>query len=314
MAADAGRYSTLAIFLGLWTGRFLNETLMTIAYLNGEFVPLEQARISPLDRGFLFGDGIYEVIPSYAGKMVGFSQHMARFAKGLAAIEIDYKIDRDEWQTLVQRLIDDNRETLGDNIGVYLHISRGADTRRYHAYPEGVTPTVFGFAFALSAPVKADRHAHPGASVSLAEDLRWERCHIKSTALLGNVMHFQQSVKEGNAETLLYNHQGEITEASSSNVFIIKDGKAFTPPLDNQLLPGITRMLVLECLKIAGIEVSEEVITVGELLSADEVWITSSGKEILPIVKVGDNQIGDGKVGEIWEKVFSVYSEQKFVL
>ncbi|GGF81450.1 D-amino acid aminotransferase [Alteromonas lipolytica] len=287
---------------------------MTIAYLNGEFVPLEQARISPLDRGFLFGDGIYEVIPSYQGKMVGFNQHMARFANGLAAIEIDFSIDKDEWRTLVQRLIDDNRETLGDNIGVYLHISRGADTRRFHAYPEGVTPTVFGFAFALSAPVKADRSIHPGASVSLAEDLRWERCHIKSTALLGNVMHFQQSVKEGNAETILYNHQHEITEASSSNVFIIKNGEAFTPPLDNQLLPGITRMLVIECLAMAGIPLTEKVITVDELLAADEVWITSSGKEMLPIVSVGGQQISNGKVGPVWEQVFTIYSEQKFVL
>lgn len=287
---------------------------MTIAFLNGDFMPLEEARISPLDRGFLFGDGIYEVIPSYAGKMVGFTQHMARFSTGLAAIEIDYKIDNAEWHNLVQRLIDDNRDSLGDNIGVYLHISRGADSRRFHAYPQGVMPTVFGFAFALSEPVKADRHAHAGASVSLAEDLRWERCHIKSTALLGNVMHFQQSVKEGNVETLLYNHQGEITEASSSNVFIVKDGQAVTPPLDNQLLPGITRMLVLQCLKLAGINVAERVITVAELLSADEVWITSSGKEILPITKVGDNQIKDGKVGEVWEKVFALYSERKFSL
>lgn len=287
---------------------------MTIAYLNGEFVPLEQARISPLDRGFLFGDGIYEVIPSYQGKMVGFTQHMTRFANGLAAIEIDFPIDKDEWRALVQRLIDDNQAALGENVGVYLHISRGADTRRFHAYPEGVTPTVFGFAFALSAPVKADRSIHPGASVSLAEDLRWERCHIKSTALLGNIMHFQQSVKEGNAETILYNHQREITEASSSNVFIVKNGEAFTPPLDNQLLPGITRMLVIECLHLAKVPVSEKVITVDELLAADEVWITSSGKEMLPIVSVGGQQISDGKVGAVWEKVFTIYSEQKFVL
>lgn len=287
---------------------------MTIAYLNGEFVPLEQARISPLDRGFLFGDGIYEVIPSYQGKMVGFTQHMSRFANGLAAIEIDFSIDKEAWRALVQRLIDDNRAVLGDNIGVYLHISRGADTRRFHAYPEGVTPTVFGFAFALSAPAKADRSAHPGASVSLAEDLRWERCHIKSTALLGNIMHFQQSVKEGNAETILYNHQHEITEASSSNVFIVKNGAVFTPPLDNQLLPGITRMLVIECLHLAKFPVSEKVITVDELLAADEVWITSSGKEMLPIVSVAGQQISDGKVGAVWEQVFAIYSEQKFVL
>ncbi|MDC8831225.1 aminotransferase class IV [Alteromonas gilva] len=287
---------------------------MTIAYLNGEFIPLEQARISPLDRGFLFGDGIYEVIPSYGGRMVGFTQHMARLANGLAAIEIGCDLDSMQWQIITQRLISDNRALLGDNIGVYLHVSRGADTRRYHAYPQGVSPTIFGFAFALAAPAQPDRLIHPGASVSLTQDLRWQRCHIKSTALLGNVMHFQQGAQEGNAETILFNQQGEITEASSSNVFIIKQGKAFTPPLDNQLLPGITRQLVLKCLSLANIEVAEEAITVDELMAADEVWITSSGKEILPITRVNGQIIGDGNVGEIWEQVFTVYSQQKFEL
>ncbi|NVK56181.1 MAG: aminotransferase class IV [Alteromonadaceae bacterium] len=287
---------------------------MTIAYLNGEFIPLEQARISPLDRGFLFGDGIYEVIPSYEGRMVGFTQHMARLATGLAAIEINCELDSMQWQIITQRLISDNRALLGDNIGVYLHVSRGADTRRYHAYPKGVSPTIFGFAFALSEPAKPDRLTHPGASVSLTEDLRWQRCHIKSTALLGNVMHFQQGAQEGNVETILYNQHGEVTEASSSNVFIIKDGKAYTPPLDNQLLPGITRQLVLQCLSLASIDVTEKPVMVDELLSADEVWITSSGKEILPITKVNGQVIADGNVGAIWEQVFTVYSEQKFTL
>lgn len=285
---------------------------MTIAFLNGEYTPLSEARISPLDRGFLFGDGIYEVIPSYDGKMVGFNQHMTRMSNGLGAIEIASPVSADQWREVTQKLIDDNRDELGDNIGIYLHVSRGADTRRFHAYPEGVTPTVFAFAFALGVPAKPNRLEHKGASVSLTEDLRWERCHIKSTALLGNIMHFQQSVKEGNSETVLYNHQNEVTEASSSNVFIVKDGQVLTPPLDNQLLSGITRQLVMLCAREAGFDVVERVITVEEMLAADEVWLTSSGKEMLPIVKVGGHTIADGKVGEVWEKVFSFYCVKKF--
>ncbi len=287
---------------------------MTTAYLNGEFLPLQEARISPLDRGFLFGDGIYEVVPSYGGRMVGFKQHFARMEQGLALVEIVSGLAESDTREICQRLIDINSEALGENIGVYLHVSRGADTRRFHAYPDGVQPTIFAFAFALSAPAVADRHNHPGAKVAITEDLRWQRCHIKSTALLGNVMHFQQGYREGNAETVLYNEAGQITEASSSNVFIVKDGEVLTPPLDNQLLPGITRLLVLECLKKAGIPHRETAFTVDELYAADEVWLTSSGKEIMPIVKVGENVIADGKAGPVWEQAFALYSKLKFEL
>lgn len=287
---------------------------MTTAYLNGEFLPLQEARISPLDRGFLFGDGIYEVVPSYGGRMVGFKQHFARMEKGLALVEIASGLAESDTREICQRLIDNNREALGENIGVYLHVSRGADTRRFHAYPDDVTPTIFAFAFALSAPAVADRHKHPGAKVAITEDLRWQRCHIKSTALLGNVMHFQQGYREGNAETVLFNEAREITEASSSNVFIVKDGEVLTPPLDNQLLPGITRLLVLECLQKAGIPYRETSFTVDELYAADEVWLTSSGKEIMPIVKVGENVIADGKAGPVWEQAFALYSKLKFEL
>ena len=287
---------------------------MTTAYLNGEFLPLQEARISPLDRGFLFGDGIYEVVPSYGGRMVGFSQHFARMEKGLALVEIAPSLTEQDTRDICQHLIDNNRETLGENIGVYLHVSRGADTRRFHAYPEGVQPTVFAFAFALTPPVTADRSIHAGAKVAITQDLRWQRCHIKSTALLGNVMHFQQGYREGNAETILFNGDGQITEASSSNVFIVKDGEVLTPPLDNQLLPGITRMLVLACLQKAGIPHRESWFSVDDLNNADEVWLTSSGKEILPVVQVGDKTIADGNVGPVWEQAFTLYSKLKFEL
>ncbi|TPV59825.1 D-alanine aminotransferase [Aestuariibacter sp. GS-14] len=287
---------------------------MTTAYLNGEFLPLQEARISPLDRGFLFGDGIYEVVPSYDGKMVGFAQHFKRMQQGLALVEINSALSEQDTKAICQRLITSNREVLGNNIGVYLHVSRGADTRRFHAYPQGIEPTVFAFAFTLTAPAKADRTIHPGAKVAITEDLRWQRCHIKSTALLGNVMHFQQGYRDGNAETILFNHEKQITEASSSNVFIVKNGEVLTPPLDNQLLPGITRLLVLECLKRGGIPCRETTITVDQLYAADEVWLTSSGKEILPVVQVGSQTIGDGKAGPVWEQAFALYSKLKFEL
>ena len=161
---------------------------MSIAFLDGHYLPLEEARISPMDRGFLFGDGIYEVVPSYAGKMVGFAPHIARMQNGLDAIGIKLDWSEQHWADLCKRLIDENG---AGNLGLYLHVSRGADNKRFHGFPEAVTPTVFAFAFDIApAPVADIALARP-YKVSSTQDLRWDRCHIKSTALLGNVLHFQ---------------------------------------------------------------------------------------------------------------------------
>jgi len=283
---------------------------MNVAFLNGTYQPLEEARISPLDRSFLFGDGIYEVVPSYDGKMVGFGPHIERMENGLAAIGITLDWSQSDWADLCKQLIEKNG---AGNLGIYLHVSRGADTKRFHGFPESVTPTVFAFAFDIAPPPVADKARAKKYTVSTSRDLRWERCQIKSTALLGNVLHFQQGQDQGNDETLLFNADNQLTEASSCNAYIVKDGVVITPPLDNQLLPGITRHIVLDILRNDGsIKVEERIITLDEVQNADEVWITSSSKEIGAVVEIDGLPVGDGEIGDVWLAAQKLYSANKY--
>ncbi len=283
---------------------------MTTAYLNGSYMPLEEARISPMDRGFLFGDGIYEVVPSYGGKMVGFGPHISRMNDGLSAIEINHKWSEDQWRELCSTLLEKNGN---GNLGIYLHVTRGADNKRNHAYPEGVAPTVFGYAFEIPEPPVADRNLVKPYTCSTGKDLRWDRCNIKSISLLGNVLHYQQGHEKGDGEILLYNDNNELTECGACNAYIVKNGVVSTPPLDNQILPGITRQLVLKVLRESGsIPLEERVITMDEVWDADEVWISSSSKEIAPVIKLDGKPVGDGKVGPVWEAAAKLYQAGKF--
>ena len=283
---------------------------MTIAYLNGEYMPLEETRISPMDRGFLFGDGIYEVIPSYDGRMVGFGPHISRMQNGLAAIEIKLGWNDQQWRELCISLLEKNGN---GNLGIYLHVTRGADTKRNHAYPEGVEPTVFAYAFEIPSPPIPERDKIKPYTCATGSDMRWDRCNIKSISLLGNVMHYQQGHSKGDGEILLYNENNELTECGACNAYIVKDGVVATPPLDNQILPGITRLLLLGVLQADGsIPVEERVITMDEVWNADEVWISSSSKEVVPVVKLDGKPVGDGKPGPIWEKAAKLYSAGKY--
>lgn len=283
---------------------------MDTVFLNGEFMPMSQARISPMDRGFLFGDGIYEVVPSYDGKLVGWGPHMDRMQSGLDAVEIDVRIDHEEWRATAQELIERNGR---GNLAVYFHVSRGADTRRNHAYPEGITPTIYAFAYEIPpAPVADYRKATP-YSVITAQDIRWRRCNIKSTALLGNVMHMQHGQSQGYSETILYNENNEITEAAACNVYVVNNGVVATPNLDHQKLPGITRYMLLAILRMDGsIPVEERVVTLDELRGADEVWLSSSSKDIVPVIKVDGAPINNGKIGPVWLAAQTLYSQKKF--
>ncbi len=283
---------------------------MSIVYLNGDFMPMREARISPMDRGFLFGDGIYEVVPSYDGRLVGFAPHMDRMQDGLDAIEIQLRVDQDEWRGIANELIERNG---GGNLGIYYHVSRGADTKRHHAYPEGVAPTVYAFAFEIPPAPLPDKSAATPYTVTTAEDLRWRRCNIKSTALLGNVMHYQDSHAQGHYETLLYNTDRELTEAAACNVYVVKNGIVATPLLDHQKLPGITRLMLLEILRRDGsIPVQERVVTLDELEDADEVWLSSSSKEIAPVIEIDGRAVGDGEIGDVWLAAQTLYSAHKF--
>ena len=283
---------------------------MNTVYLNGGYLPMEEARISPMDRGFLFGDGIYEVIPSYDGKLVGFTPHMTRMQEGLDAIEIRLRVDHDEWREIAHQLIARNG---GGNLGIYLHVSRGTDNRRNHAYPDDITPTTYAFAFEIPPAPRPDKAAASCYTVATTEDMRWKRCNIKSTALLGNVMHYQHGHALGHKETILYNQDGEITEAAACNVFVVKHGIVATPLLDHQKLPGITRLMLLEILRRDGnIPVEERVVTLRELEQADEVWLTSSSKEIAPVTAIDGRPVGDGTVGDVWLAAQTLYSAHKF--
>ena len=283
---------------------------MNTVYLNGGYLPMEEARISPMDRGFLFGDGIYEVIPSYDGKLVGFTPHMTRMQEGLDAIEIRLRVDHDEWREIAHQLIARNG---GGNLGIYLHVSRGTDNRRNHAYPDDITPTTYAFAFDIPPAPRPDKAAASCYTVATTEDMRWKRCNIKSTALLGNVMHYQHGHALGHKETILYNQDGEITEAAACNVFVVKHGIVATPQLDHQKLPGITRLMLLEILRRDGnIPVEERVVTLRELEQADEVWLTSSSKEIAPVTAIDGRPVGDGTVGDVWLAAQTLYSAHKF--
>ena len=283
---------------------------MSIAFLDGSYMPIEQAKISPMDRGFLFGDGIYEVVPSYAGKMVGFAPHITRMQEGLQAIGIQLDWSVDDWAELCNRLIAEND---AGNLGIYLHVSRGTDTKRFHAFPENVAPTVFAYTFEIAPAPIADKSIVKAKKASTTRDLRWERCQIKSTALLGNVLHFQHGYAQGSDETLLFNADNQLTEASACNVFIVKNGTVITPLLDNQKLPGITRQIILDVLRNDGqICVEERIVTMDEVANADEVWITSSSKEIAPITEINGKPVGDGTIGDIWLAAQTLYSAAKF--
>lgn len=284
-----------------------------IAFLNNEWTPLSQAKVSVLDRGFLFGDGIYEVIPVHHGKPVALNAHLARLKSGMNAVGMNTENVDKQWKDIIATIIEKNAVFRTPYQGLYIQITRGADIKRYHGFPSNVEQTQFAFMFDIPPPPLHDVSQVKMLKVGLSEDLRWKRCHIKSTSLLGNVLHFQQGNEQGLAETILYNHQAMITEASASNVFMVKDNTVITAPLDNQILPGITRALVIEALKTyTDIAVVERHFSKEELLAAEEVWLSSSTKEIAPVSHINQVQIGRGKVGEIWLAAIKALHKIKF--
>ncbi|GGW69596.1 aminotransferase class IV [Alishewanella tabrizica] len=286
---------------------------MSTVYLNGQFILASDAKISPMDRGFLFGDGIYEVIPSYQGRFVGFEPHITRLHSGLSQLSIHHGKTLADWTEICQSLLNHNRAQLGNNLAVYIQVSRGTDTKRNHAFPLNISPTIFAYAFAIAAepvPDKAKAHTY---NVITGNDLRWQRCHIKSTSLLGNVLHYQQGVEQGAHEILLFDRDGNLTEGAAVNVFVIKNGEIATPPLSNKLLPGITRLLLLQILRQhSTLNVVERDISFEEVMAADEIWLTSSSKEIAPVLKVNDTPVGNGEVGDIWLAAQRLFSAHKY--
>lgn len=278
-----------------------------LVYLNGEYLPLNEAKVSVLDRGFIFGDGVYEVIPSYGSKALRFEHHMQRLQNSLDAVRIKNPLSNAQWQEIINKLI---AETDSQDQYIYLHITRGVASRD-HRFPDEVKPTVFVMSNVLN-PVETSLLETGIAAVTL-DDIRWQYCNIKAIALLPNILLRQQAVDKGAAEAILI-RDGNMTEGAASNIFIVSNGIIKTPPKDNKLLPGITRDLVVELAKSHNMSIEETTISEKEFLAADEIWLTSSTKEILPITKINDQQVGNGKPGAVWRDMYSKYQDYKELL
>ena len=275
-----------------------------IVYLNGEFMPLESARIPVLDRGFIFGDGVYEVIPVYSGHPFRLPEHLRRLANSLAGIRLANPLTDGEWTQLTHELI---RRNEGADQSVYLQITRGA-AKRDHAFPRDARPTVFMMSSPLTTPSREQIESGVGAITAV--DFRWMKCDVKSVALLGNCLLRQLAADAGCAETILF-RDGQLTEASASNVFVVKDGVVLAPPKSNFILPGITYDVVLEIIAANGVPHEIRQIGEEEVRSADELWVTSSTKEVLAVTTLDGKAVGAGKPGAVFRNVHQLYQDFK---
>ncbi|MFC5522179.1 D-amino acid aminotransferase [Polaromonas jejuensis] len=284
----------------------------TPCYLNGEYTALKDAKISVLDRGFIFGDGIYEVVPAYAGKLFRFEQHMARLERSLAELRITNPLTRVEWRQVALKLIADYAHKTGapaenGNQLIYIQISRGVAMRDHPMLP-GLTPTVFVMANPLKLPSAQQREQ--GVACVTADDFRWEKAHIKSTSLLGAVFSRQISVDAGALETVMFRGD-HLSEASSSNVWVIKDGRVSGPPKDHLVLEGIRYGLIEEMCRAAGIEFELRRISRAEVLAADELLLSSATKEVLPVTLLDGRPVGNGQPGPIYARLYAAYQQAK---
>jgi len=283
---------------------------MTV-YLNGKFMPLEEAYIPVLDRGFIFGDGVYEVIPVYSKHAFRLHEHLKRLQSSLDGIRLNNPHTEAEWTKLITGLVAGNP---GDDQYLYLHITRGV-AKRDHAFPQPpVKPTVFMMSSPLLPP--APELLARGASAVTAEDNRWLRCDIKAISLLPNVLLRQQAVEAGCAETILIRKGNDatgdfMTEGAASNIFVVKNGTLLAPPKDNLMLPGITYDVVLEIAAANKIPFQVRKIAKSEVLEADELLLTSSTKEVLPVTTVNGNPVSTGKPGVMFARMHSLYQNYK---
>ena len=273
-------------------------------YLNGMFVAPAAAQVSAFDRGFVFGDGVYEVIPVYGGKAFRLPHHLQRLDTSLTAIGLGNPLAHAQWQAVFEELI---RTNTGDDQYIYLQVTRGVALRD-HAFPADTTPTVFAYSLPLKAPDAA--HLANGIDAITVPDNRWLRCDIKAIALLPNVLLRQQAQSRGATEAILI-RDGFLTEGAASNIFVVRHGRLLTPPRGPFILPGITRDLILELARAHGVDCAEAAVSEAELLSADEIWMTSSTKEILAITRLNDRPVGNGKPGPMQARFRQLYEDYK---
>jgi D-alanine transaminase len=277
---------------------------MPIVYLNGDFLPLDEARVSVLDRGFLFGDGVYEVIPVYSRRPFRLHEHLQRLQHSLDGIRLANPHSEAEWTDLVRRVA---AEAEWADQGIYLQVTRGPAPRD-HAFPAEVRPTVFLMPMPLKPPPPA--LVASGVCAITATDDRWLHCDVKAISLLANVLLRQLSVDAGCAETILI-RDGRLTEGSTSNVFIVSGGVILTPPKSQLMLPGVTYDVVLELARQHGLPHAVREISEAELRAADEIWLTSTPKEVLAVTTLDGRPVGDGQPGPVFRRMHAAYQAYK---
>ncbi len=281
-------------------------------YLNGEFSTLRDAKVSVLDRGFIFGDGVYEVVPAYNGKPFRFAEHMARLDRSLAELRITNPKTHAQWHALVIKLIAAYAHSTGataenTNQMVYIQITRGV-AMRDHVMPPGLTPTVFATSNRMAIYSEADRAK--GVACVTADDFRWEKAHIKTTSLAAAVLARQLSADEGAVETVMF-RDGFLSEAAASNVWVIKDGVVMGAPRDNLVLEGIRYGLIEQLCRDAGIGFELRRIPRDEVLAADEILLSSATKEVLPVTLLDGRPVGNGQPGPIYQQLHALYQRAK---
>jgi D-alanine transaminase len=274
---------------------------LPVCYLNGDYLPLAEARVSPLDRAFLFGDAVYEVVPVYASRPFRLHEHLDRLARSLAGIRMDPPLTHAAWDGILKTLIERNG---GGDQYIYFQVTRGAELGRNHAWPPGLEPTVFAFANALEpiAPALLDQ----GVAAVTAQDTRWARRDIKSTALLANTLLKKLAVDAGAFETILL-ERGELTEGSSTTVHVITRGEIHTPPNGHHILPGTTRDVVTELAARSGIPSASRRVTEEELRAADEIWLAFSTRGVLPVTRLDGRPVRTGKPGPLFERIYAAF-------
>ncbi|PPC91760.1 MAG: D-amino acid aminotransferase [Methylobacter sp.] len=270
-------------------------------YLNGEYLPLDEAKVSVLDRGFLFGDGIYEVIPAYCGHLFRFHDHIVRLQNSLDSIRIQNPHSPEQWLAILSPLLDTSKDQY-----IYLQITRGVAPTRDHAFPKLVTPTIF----AMCSDIAPFSGRTEGIKAVTLDDSRWDLCNVKATTLLANILLRQRAEEQGCAEAILVKN-GLVTEGAASNLFAVLDGVLVTPPKGSAILPGITRDVILELAAQHDVPFREGNISLAELKTASEIWVTSSTREIVPVVILDNQPVSDGRPGPVWQSINRIFQEYK---
>jgi len=279
----------------------MNDLVDGKVYLNGEYILLSEAKVSVLDRGFLFGDGVYEVIPSYQGDLFRMQDHLDRLQDSMSKIRLELPYSFEQWMEILTPLLDSSKDQ-----AIYLQITRGVAPKRDHAFPKNPVPTVF----AMCSDIKPFAGIETGVKALTMEDSRWEMCNVKATTLLANVLLRQQAVEQGCAEAILHRN-GYVTEGAASNLFAVIDGILITPEKTAEILPGITRKVILELARENDFELSEEIISLEALQMASEIWITSSTREIIPVVELDSKAVGEGTPGPVFDKMNQLFQQYK---